>query len=188
MKKFTSILTMMLIAAMAFTFTSCEDEYIADNLSGGTFYGKTWQGTIEQYYHDRWGLTGNHYRTVMQFNNEGYTSGTGYEVDYDLNDPYGSYYYSEFDWSVYNGTITIRYADTGYAPVYIYDYELSSSWFEGYFDDGTASDTYFRLRSINDFDWDPYWYDYDDYYYYEGRAAANSKQKSAAKGAFAKAE
>ena len=52
MKKFTSIITLMLIAAMAFTFTSCEDEYIADNLSGGTFYGKTWQGTIRQYYHD----------------------------------------------------------------------------------------------------------------------------------------
>ena len=123
----------------------------------------------------------------MQFNNEGYTSGTGYEVDYDLNDPYGSYYYSEFEWNVYNGIITIRYADTGYAPVHIYDYELSSTWFEGYFDDGTYNDTYFRLRAINNFDWDPYWYDYDDYYYYyEGRAAGNSKQKSAAKGAFAK--
>ncbi len=109
------------------------------------------------------------------------------QPDYDLNDPYGSYYYSEFEWNVYNGIITIRYADTGYAPVHIYDYELSSTWFEGYFDDGTYNDTYFRLRAINNFDWDPYWYDYDDYYYYyEGRAAGNSKQKSAAKGAFAK--
>lgn len=191
MKKFTSIITLMLIAAMAFTFTSCEDEYIADNLSGGTFYGKTWQGTIRQYYHDRWGLSGNHYRTVMQFNGEGYTSGTGYEVDYDLDDPYGSYYYCEFDWNVYGGTITIRYADTYYDPVYIYDYSLSSNYFEGYFDDGTASDISFRLYAINNFDWDPYWYDYDyydDYYYAkpQTRAAGDSKLKTAAKGAFAK--
>ena len=119
------------------------------------------------------------------------TSGTGYEVDYDLDDPYGSYYYCEFDWSVYGGTITIRYADTYYDPVYIYDYSLSSNYFEGYFDDGTASDISFRLYAINNFDWDPYWYDYDyydDYYYAkpQTRAAGDSKLKTAAKGAFAK--
>ena len=126
----------------------------------------------------------------MQFNSDGFTSGTGYEVDYDLDDPYGSYYYSEFDWNVYDGCITIRYADSYYNPVYIYDYTLSSNYFEGYFDDGTASDISFRLHAINSFDWDPYWYDYDYYDYYyakpQTRGAGNSKMKSGAKGAFAK--
>ena len=188
---------MIMLAMLAFTFTSCEDEEIAQNLAGNE--GRIWQGTISKYYQDRWGFSGDHYRTVMEFEGDPwhYTSGRGYEVDYDMNDPYGSYWYSEFDWSVRNREIELRYADTGYKPVYISDYYLSNNRFEGFMDDGTNSEIRFSLYLIEDFDWSRYnGHSYFDGFRYAPRKApAASKEapaetvekvKFASKGAFAK--
>lgn len=188
---------MILLAMFTISFTSCEDEEIAQDLAGND--GRIWEGTISKYYQDRWGFTGDHYRTVIEFvgNIWSWTKGTGYEVDYDLNDPYGSYWYSEFDWRVKDKVIELRYADTDYEPVYIYDYYLSNNRFEGYMDDGTNSEIKFSLYLVKDFDWDRYnKYSYYDDFYYAPRKMSASKDaetsaesesvRFASKGAFAK--
>ena len=169
---------MMMLAMMAFTFTSCEDEAIAQDLAGND--GRIWQGTISKYYYDRWGVSGDHYRTTIEFVGDvwHWTKGTGYEVDYDINNPYGSYWYSEFEWRVKNRVIELRYADTGYEPVYISDYYLSDNRFEGYMDDGTNSEIKFTLYLVKDFDWDRY----NDYPYYDGFYLAPQRSMDGSKG------
>ena len=156
MKKIYTYLTMAFIALV--TFTSCEvddDSYRARTLDG------TWTGYIETYYRDRWGWTGSNYRTTMYFERRGAYGGVGYEVDYNMDNRYGDRYFCEFEWDVYNGEICINYADS-YNPVYIYDYDLYDDLFEGYMDDGTNRDIYFKLYYDGNFDWNPYY----DYYYY----------------------
>jgi hypothetical protein len=193
MKKFTSTITMILLAMMAFTFTSCEDEEIAYDLAGAN--GKVWRGVISQYYYDRWGQTGNHFRTTMEFYCDAnhWTSGWGREVDEDLNDPLHNYWFSEFDWKVRNGVIELRYADTGYEPVYIREYTLNPNYFTGYMDDGTNTEIYFRLDCIRDFKED-YWNNYYNNYYYApsrnmspaAKDASSQRVRFASKGTFAK--
>ena len=135
--------------------TSCEplmdweDRHEARPLDG------TWTGYVDTYYYDRWGLTGDSYRTTMFFERENSYGGWGYEVDYDLNSRYDDYYYCEFTWRIYNGVIRISYADS-WNDVYISDYRLSDSYFEGYMDDGTSTDITFKLRYDYSFDWG-YW-------------------------------
>ena len=131
MKNIYTYLTMAVIAIMS--FSSCED---SDTYRARTLEG-TWTGYIDTYYRDRWGWSGNNYRTTMYFERRGSYGGVGYEVDYNINNPYSGEYYSEFDWEVYNGEICITYADSYSYPVYIYDYDLYDDYFEGYMDDGT---------------------------------------------------
>ena len=151
MKKIYIYLTMAVIAMMS--FSSCED---SDTLRARTLEG-TWTGYIDTYYYDRWGLSGNSYRTTMFFDRLDRYGGTGYEVDYDMNSPYRDYYYCPFEWDVYNGTIRIRYADS-WNDVLIYDYHLDYDYFEGYMDDGVSSNRiHFTLYYDNSFNWDPYW-------------------------------
>lgn len=144
------IYLMMAMASMV-VFTSCED---SDAVEARTLDG-SWTGYIDTYFQDRWGLTGNSYRTTMYFHQRDRYGGTGYEVDYDMNSRYSDYYYCEFDWEVYNGEIIIRYADS-WDNVYIYDYHLTSSLFEGYMDDGTNRDIRFELYYDGSFDWGGY--------------------------------
>ena len=147
------------MAMMAVTaLISCEpmDDW-EDRQEARTLEGN-WTGRIDTYYYDRWGLAGDSYRTTMYFSREDSYGGWGYEVDYDLNSRYTDYYYCEFDWEVYNGTIRIRYADS-WNDVYISDYRLSDNYFEGYMDDGTSTDIHFRLSYDDRFDWG-YWRSY----------------------------
>ena len=168
MKKFYSYLMMALMAMTSTTvLTSCdEDEMEAWTLDG------SWTGYIESYYHDRWGLSGDYYRTTMFFDKRGAYGGIGYEVDYNVNSRYNDYYYCEFDWDIRNGEIRIRYADS-WDDVYIYDYSLNSRYFEGYMDDGTSRDIYFRLQSDNNFGWD----DYHRHYHYAPTRGMNGDGK-----------
>ncbi len=152
MKKFYTFITTVLMTLTATTvLTSCDnnDTYQARTLDGN------WTGYIDTYYADRWGLTENSYRTTMFFNQTNRYGGNGYEVDYDAYSPYDDYYYCEFIWEVYNGTIRIRYADS-WNDVLIYDYRLSSNYFEGYMDDGTRRNIRFQLAYNGSFDWSPY--------------------------------
>ena len=155
MKKFftyTAMITMMMTL-----FTSCDIEYwedLEDRSEARTLDG-TWTGYIDTYYYDRWGLTGNPYRTTMYFERETPYSGWGYEVDYDVNSRYNDYYYCEFTWDIYKGSIRINYADS-WNDVFINDYRLSSTRFEGYMDDGSNKDIIFKLNYDNRFDWG-YW-------------------------------
>ena len=181
MKKLTTMLAMALMAVMTVTlFASCdEDDEIAYTLTG------TWTGSLSAYYQDRWGLTGDHYRTTITFHQDG----TGEEVDYDVRSPYRDYSYCPFLWTVNNGTITLRYEDSEWNPVYIYDYSLSGSYFSGYMDDGTNRDIVFRFNYDGSFNWNPYYG-----LYTRGNAEGDSLRtrgatgrKASAKGAFAKA-
>ena len=155
MKKiYTYIVMFMMTTAM---LTSCDVEFwedLEDRQEASTLSG-TWTGYIDTYYYDRWGLTGNTYRTTMYFERDNAYSGWGYEVDYDLNSRYSDYYYCEFEWDIYKGSIRIRYADN-WNDVYINDYQLSSNRFEGYMDDGTTKDIRFSLSYDSRFDWG-YW-------------------------------
>ena len=144
--------TYLMMAMMSMVvLTSCEDR---DAMEARTLDG-SWTGYIDTYYQDRWGLTGNSYRTTMYFYQRDRYGGTGYEVDYNMNSRYSDYYYCDFDWEVYNGEIIIHYYDS-WDDVYIYDYRLTSSIFEGYMDDGTNRDIIFQLYYDGSFDWG-YW-------------------------------
>ena len=92
MKKFFTY-TAMIILTMTL-FTSCDIEFwedMEDRSEARTLDG-TWTGYIDTYYYDRWGLTGDSYRTTMYFERTSAYSGWGYEVDYDLNSRYSDYY------------------------------------------------------------------------------------------------
>ena len=168
------------IAALSFTFTSCdEDEAIAEDLSG--FWGKTWEGVIKYYYYDRWGYSGDYYRTAMYFESTNSTSGYGYEVDYDIRDRHNNYSYSRFRWRVRYGRIIIEYSNPDWMPLEIYDYRLNSDHFYGYMDFSSHDGIEFDLKAVRDFDWDSY-----HYYAKETRGAKGVVLEYYSKGDFAK--
>ncbi len=153
MKKFFTYCTLLLTVMTM--FTSCERiSDIEDRHEARTMDG-TWTGYIDTYYYDRWGLTGDSFRTTMYFERENAYGGWGYEVDYNYNNRYNDYYYCEFTWEVVNGTIRLRYADS-WNDVYIRNYRLNESYFEGHMDDGVSADIYFQLTYDSRFDWG-YW-------------------------------
>lgn len=178
MKKIYSYL---LMALMALTSTTVLAGCDRDEMEAWTLDG-SWTGYIESYYHDRWGFTGDYYRTTMFFDKRDTYGGTGYEVDYNTRNRYEDYYYCEFDWEVRNGRIIIRYADSKWYPVYIYDYTLNSRYFDGYMDDGTTRDIYFRLEYDKNFDWDGY---HRRYRYAPTRGMSTTGKRYHASGIFA---
>ncbi len=141
------IFTLLAVATLAMcTLTSCNrDAEEARTLNG------QWSGYIRTYYYDRWGLTGDDYRTTIQFNQRNNYGGIGFEVDYDLNDPWGSYYYSPIRWEVRNGVICIDYEDGAY--VEISRYTLNNDIFRGYMYDGTRRDIEFSLVYDGNVNW-----------------------------------
>lgn len=152
------IYTLLMMAMVAMTFAACDNNWYdpdrEDREEAYTLEG-TWTGYIETYLYDRFGKTGNQYRTTMYFERENAYGGWGYEVDYNSMSPYSDYYYCEFEWDIYGGEIQISYADS-WNPVYIYEYGLNGSHFWGYMDDGTSKDIYFNLAYDGRFDWS-YW-------------------------------
>ncbi len=154
MKKiYTFLMTAMVALTSVTVLTSC-DQDVYDRQEARTLDG-TWTGYIDTYYADRWGLTGDSYRTTLYFQRENPYGGWGYEVDYNLYSPRADYYYCEFRWEVYNGTIRIKYADS-WSDVLIYKYFLDDNYFEGYMDDGTSKEIRFRLSYDSRFDWGVY--------------------------------
>ena len=156
MKKFFGYITMAVLALT--TLTSCDK----DVLEAYTLQGQ-WAGYIDAYYRNRWGMVGSNYETVIYFNRTHSTRGDGYEVDYDLNDPRGSFYYSTILWEVRNGVIYIdypedRYADGSIYGVNIYEYHLDDYYFNGYMDErrGSYKNIRFSLRYRGNFDWEYY--------------------------------
>ena len=140
----------LMLAAITM-MASCDFIDIDDRHEARTLDG-TWTGYIDTYYADRWGISGESYRTTIYFERDNAYGGWGYEVDYDSNSRYDDYYYCEFDWEVSGGIIRIRYADS-WDDVYISDYSLSSTRFTGYMDDSTSRDIYFQLSYDSRFDW-----------------------------------
>lgn len=157
MKKINTYLTIAILALMATTvFSSCDRLWddIEDQEEAYTLEG-TWTGYIDTYLNDRFGLSGDSYRTSMYFERENSYGGWGYEVDYNMYSRYSDYYYCEFRWEVVSGTIRINYADS-WNTVYIYDYTLTSNHFFGYMDDGTTRGIVFDMAYDGRFDWS-YW-------------------------------
>ena len=161
MKKIFTLITM---AVLALTFAACDNRYYDDYYRGSDYYDSedafvlegTWTGYIETYLYDRFGMTGNDYRTTMYFERENAYGGWGYEVDYNLRSRYKDYYYCEFRWEVVGGDICVRYADS-WNDVYIYDYVLDDYHFSGLMDDGCSDRRVnFSLAYDSRFEWD-YW-------------------------------
>ena len=87
MKKLFTYLTVMTMALVATTmFMSCEVSYyddIEDREEARTLEG-TWTGYIDTYMYDRFGISGDSYRTTIYFERDNRSGGWGYEVDYNL--------------------------------------------------------------------------------------------------------
>ena len=166
------IYSLMMMAMMALTFTSCEDEMIADTLEG------PWSGNmyVSSYYNGR-----DYYatRTEITFSLDPFrfTRGYGYWVDYYSGAPW-DYVANHIDWQVENGNIHIYFREDD-TSVIISDYRLSDSRFTGYIADGD-NDVHFSLYHVDSPNWDRYdrWgYDewYDNYYWSrETRGTADS--------------
>lgn len=176
MKKiFTYMMMAMTVVTM---FTSCQEE---DGYLATTLRNRDWQGYIGAYYQDRWRLSGSEYETVMRFESkdEFYTSGRGYEVNFDTRSPYEDYAYCTFKWFIVDGEITLIYDDSKWDPIYIVDYHLYSTHFYGYIYDGTNRRIKFDLTADGTFDgWDTYrgystgsYGDFWDQQYYYSRKA-----------------
>ena len=125
MKKFTSILTMVLLAALPMVFTSCEedDESIAYRLDG------VWYGQIaSEYFTYRYGGVTEYTDVMFEFwsDNYSYASGRGREVDY-----YGRYVsdVARFDYEVVDGIIYLYYDDG--SRIAIHRYSLFGNEFRG---------------------------------------------------------
>ena len=152
MKKIYPLLAMAMITMM--TMTSCDADF-EDRMEARTLEG-TWTGYIDNYYYDRWGLTGTNYRTAFYFERENAYGGWGYEVDYDARRP-SDYWYCDFKWEIVRGNIRIQYYDRDYTDVIIYDYMLDDYHFSGEMDDGYSDTrTYFSLDYDKMFNWG-YW-------------------------------
>lgn len=147
--------TMMMMAMMAFTFTACEDEMIADTLEG------TWSGNmyVSSYYGGR-DYYATHTEITFTIDPFRFTKGSGYWVDYYSGAPW-DYVANHITWRVDGGNITINFIED-HTSVVISNYHLSDSHFSGYIADGD-NDVNFSLRHIASPNWDDY-----DYWGYDG--------------------
>lgn len=149
MKKFTSFLTVALMALMSLTFTSCdEDSDIAYTLDG------TWKGNMYVKYG---GYTATY--TVIRFDqNDGFYSGTGYWIDYYNDYSWGgnNYIANRIRWTVRNGNIYINLLDENNSVV-IYNYALSDRKFSGYVDADNGNQAKFEMyKDSKDYNWRDY--------------------------------
>jgi len=157
MKKMFTMLMMAMMAMM--TFTSCEDEMIADTLEG------SWKGNM--YISTSWnGRVYDATYTEITFLKDPFCfkSGSGYWVDYYSNAPW-DYVANHIDWTVNNGVIHVYFIEED-TSIDIYDYRLSSSRFVGTLNDyGTLVD--FDLYNVSHpySYWDNYYWGYDEWYY-----------------------
>ena len=160
--------TMLMMAMMALTFTSCEDEMIADTLEG------TWSGNM--YISSYWdGKIYDVTRTEITFDIDPFCfkSGSGYWVDYYRNAPW-EYVANHIDWNVNNGVIHIYFIEDG-DWIEISDYRLNSNRFFGTIYDGDNT-VDFELYCTARPHYDNYCWGYegwyDDYYWARTRGAA----------------
>ena len=139
MKRFSSLLSLIIITITVMTFTSCDrDADEADALLG------IWRGQIE----GNNSYTG-YYDTEIRFYGNYATSGSGDEYDQDPVDPNNSYY-STFNWEVKDNTIYIYYDNLNdFRNVAITDYRFNSNYFEGYMNGYKFSLT----KTVNWSDW-----------------------------------
>lgn len=156
MKKFTSFLTMAMIALLSLSFTSCdEDADIAYTLNG------SWRGDMYVQYDNNQSIY-----SEITFNS-GYDSGTGYWIDYYDRGYWGGrdYVANHIRWQVRNGNIDIYFMEED-TYVTIYDYSLTDYYFSGYIEAENGNRARFRLTKTSGYhDWDDYYWGWDDGYW-----------------------
>lgn len=165
MKRIHTLLTMVAIAMLSFTFTSCdEDEYIADTLWG------TWKGNmyVTSYWNNRY-YDANYSEISFDKDPDRYSSGTGYWVDYYSNAPW-DYLANHIRWTVRNSSIWVYFIEDDY-EVEIFDYELSYNYFDGYIYTSNNKEVEFHLTKTSSPNWNRYHYGWD---YWNGYYAKES--------------
>lgn len=111
-----------------------------------------WQGTINGYYSEVWGLEGDNYMTVCEFMSDG----NGRQLDYDRFSPRTDFAYTPFTWMQTQDAVTIAYAlDSHLSSVRISDFALTDVEFSGRMAYGDKTFT-FAMGRIMSFDWSPY--------------------------------
>lgn len=170
-KRLHTIMTAIMLAALSFSFTSCEDEAIASTLQG------TWEGNM--YISSEWdGRVYNATYTEIEFlpSSFSYTSGSGYWVDHYSGAPW-DYIANHIDWRVDDQVITVYFREEK-TSIQIYDYRLNDKYFKGtIYDNGTYVD--FSLVHTSSPNWDEYnYWGYDGWYYYDGWYGYSKKQNS----------
>lgn len=111
-----------------------------------------WQGTINGYYSEVWGLEGDNYMTVCEF----MADGNGRQLDYDRFSPRTDFAYTPFTWMQTQDAVTIAYApDSHLSAVRISDFALTDVEFSGRMAYGDKTFT-FAMGRITSFDWSPY--------------------------------
>lgn len=111
-----------------------------------------WQGAINGYYSEVWGLEGDNYMTVCEF----MADGNGRQLDYDRFSPRTDFAYTPFTWMQTQDAVTIAYApDSHLSAVRISDFALTDVEFSGRMAYGDKTFT-FAMGRITSFDWSPY--------------------------------
>ena len=165
MKTNIKTIMMALMAMLAFSVTSGDDDdYIARTLEG------TWEGDMYvSYYFDYYDKYYDASYSEICFLRDPYryASGDGYWIDY-YND-YGwsrNYIANHIEWEVYNGNIRVYFVEDR-SEVVIYNYALNDSYFTGYIDLGDGGRQKFNLRHVSSPNWGSYYWGYDSSYYYD---------------------
>lgn len=172
MKKILHTLLLIILPMIGLTtLSSCDEDVDRSIILSGQ-----WTGDFKMYYSDGYGNTFDAiYSDIQLIPDYDYaTHGTGQEVDFFDNRPYGYDQYNRpiycplryqtfyFTWRVQDGYIYLHYPYNSSLDVAIYDYRLNSNRFCGYFGD---SRTFFDLRKLEDFYWNDYGYG-SNYYGY----------------------
>lgn len=160
MKKITTLMTLALMAVLTLSFTSCdEDDDIAYTLEG------TWQGNM--YVSSEWNgrvYDATYSEICFLRDPYRYSSGTGYWVDYYSDYGWGrNYVANHIEWNVNYGRIEIYFVEER-TTIFIEDYSLNNSYFEGTIYDG-SNYVDFSLRHVTSPNWNSYYYGWDNYYY-----------------------
>lgn len=172
MKKLSTLMTMALVAMMALTLTSCDEDYdIAYTLEG------TWRGNmyVSSVYD---GYTYDATYTELCFVQDPYrySSGTGYWIDHYAGDAPWRYVANHTEWKVRDGVIGIHLLEEN-TYVEIANYRLDANYFYGtiYYDDTKVK---FRMNHISSPNWNDYDYGYDCWTGYYAKPAPGVRAAS----------
>ena len=153
-----SVWSFAALLCSALLFASCDDDaVVASYLSG------TWEGTVFSEV-DYGGQVYQITRSEVEFTS-GYTSGTGYWVDY-YGRGYGRRYTANhIRWHVENQSIYIHFIEEN-SDVVIDDYRLTDDWLTGYASTSSGNRVRIRLYHTSSPNWNDYDYGYTSYYGY----------------------
>ena len=159
-KTFKTLATLLWLALISLSFTSCEDEMIASTLEG------TWEGNM--YISSEWeGRVYDATYTEIEFLLDPfrYTKGSGYWVDHYRGDAPWQYIACHIDWRVDNGCITVHFREEG-TTIRIEDYRLDDNRFSGYiYENGNRISFSLRHTSSPNWEYEYNRWGYDDWSY-----------------------